>query len=136
MSVHYETTFNNVGGRVGESVAVDTSFKLDQPNEQGKMENGATNPEQLFAAALASCYNGAFLWHMEDAGLKSDVTFTVKVQLEDDPNQEGGLRVHAICSVQAPQLSKEQIADLFAKAEATSPYTKIFNGQGVLENEI
>lgn len=136
MSIKYETTFNNVGGRVGESVAVDKTFKLDQPNEQGMMENGATNPEQLFAAALASCYNGAFLWHMEEAGLKSDVTFNVKVLLEDDPDQEGGLRIHAICSVQASELSEEQIKDLLAKAESTSPYTKIFKGKGVLENQI
>ncbi len=65
MAVHYETQFTNVGGRVGESVAIDNTFKLDQPGEDGKMAPGATNPEQLFAASLASCYNGAFLYHME-----------------------------------------------------------------------
>lgn len=136
MAVHYETSFTNVGGRVGESVAKDATFKMQSPDENGKMEAGSYNPEQLFAAALASCYNGAFLYHMEDAGKKSDVKFNVKVFLEDDPNEEGTLRVRAVCSVTAPELTKDEIKDFFAKAQHTSPYTKLFRGEAVLENEI
>ncbi|MDU1029049.1 MAG: OsmC family protein [Clostridia bacterium] len=136
MAVHYETQFTNVGGRVGESVAVDNTFKLDQPGEDGKMAPGATNPEQLFAASLASCYNGAFLYHMEAAGKKSDVKFIVTVYLEDDPNYEGTMRVRAVCKVNAPELTKEEIKDFLEKAQTTSPYTKMFNGGAILENVV
>ncbi len=134
MAVQYETTFTNVGGRVGECVAKDTTFKVMQPGENGEMAGGATNPEQLFAAALASCYNGAFLYHMEAAGKQSDVQFTVTVYLEDDPKEEGTFRVRAKCSVNAPQLSDDEVKDFLAKAEHTSPYTKLFRGEAVLEN--
>ncbi|MFM9414489.1 OsmC family protein [Peptococcus simiae] len=136
MSVHYETQFTNVGGRVGESVAIDNTFKLEQPNEDGKMNPGSTNPEQLFAAALASCYNGAFLYHMEEAGKESEVKFIVTVYLEDDPNYEGTMRVRCECKVNAPQLTKEEIKDFLEKAQTTSPYTKMFKGGAILENVI
>ena len=49
----------------------------------------ATNPEQLFAAGYASCFNGAYdliLKQNKVRGAEPEVTLTVR--LEDDPNAE------------------------------------------------
>ncbi len=54
----YSTKMINTGGRTGEVHAPDNSiqFQVVQP---GQKVEGATNPEQLFAAGFSSCFNSA-----------------------------------------------------------------------------
>lgn len=133
MSV-YKTTFMNNGGRDGISREKDSKLEFQVVNVlDGKLQpEGTTNPEQLFAAAIASCYGGAFLYHMEQAGKKSEVTTIVTLSLEPD-KEDGENRLHAVVEVEAPDLTAEDKKDLLAKATKTSPYTKIFEGKADLE---
>ena len=48
----------NTGGRNGEVHSPDKSFNLDIVAPGRKVE-GATNPEQLFAAGYSACFNSA-----------------------------------------------------------------------------
>ena len=59
MATHYETKATNTGGRKGHVYTDDKAIDVDVlPPQQA--DGNATNPEQLFAAGYASCFNGAF----------------------------------------------------------------------------
>ena len=57
MDLVYKTTMLTQGGRNGQAQSEDGQFKLKlaAPAEMGGKEVG-TNPEQLFAAAFAACF--------------------------------------------------------------------------------
>ena len=88
MAVQYETKATNVGGRKGHVHTDDNAINVDVlPPQQA--DGKATNPEQLFAAGYASCFNGAYdliLKQNKVRGAEPEVTLTVR--LEDDPNAE------------------------------------------------
>lgn len=88
MAVQYETKATNVGGRKGHVHTDDNAINVDVlPPQQA--DGNATNPEQLFAAGYASCFNGAYdliLKQNKVRGAEPEVTLTVR--LEDDPNAE------------------------------------------------
>ncbi len=133
MSV-YKTTFINNGGRDGISKEEGSNLEFQVVNVlDGKAQpENTTNPEQLFAAAIASCYGGAFLYHMEQAGKKSEVTTIVTLSLEPD-QEDGENRLHAVVEVKAPDLNDADKKELLDKAAKTSPYTKIFHGKADLK---
>lgn len=134
MSAVYTTTFINKGGRDGHSAEQNGDLRFEVVNVlDGKTQpQGTTNPEQLFAAAIASCYNGAFLYFLNEKDLHSDVTVTVKLSLETDPEDDEN-RLHAEIKVDAPELSDKDLAEVKKLAAEKSPYTKIFAGKAVLE---
>ena len=87
MAVQYETKATNVGGRKGHVHTDDNAINVDVlPPQQA--DGNATNPEQLFAAGYASCFNGydLILKQNKVRGAEPEVTLTVR--LEDDPNAE------------------------------------------------
>ena len=89
MAVNYETKATNTGGRNGHVQTDDKAIDVAViPPAQADAEKG-TNPEQLFAAGYASCFNGAFdliLKQNKVRGAEPEVTLTVR--LEDDPDAE------------------------------------------------
>ena len=88
MAVQYETKATNVGGRKGHVQTDDKAINVDVlPPQQA--DGNATNPEQLFAAGYASCFNGAFdliLKQNKVRDAQPEVTLTVR--LEDDSESE------------------------------------------------
>ncbi len=134
MSSLYTTTFINKGGRDGYCEEKNGQHKFTVVNVlDGKDQPaGTTNPEQLFAAAIASCYNGAFLYFLDEKGLAADVTVTVELSLEPDPEDEEN-RLHAVIKVDAPELSEQDLTEVKKLACDKSPYTKIFAGKAKLE---
>ena len=84
MKKMYETAMINRGGRDGEVEAPNGSMhmKIDRPG----IHSEGTNPEQLFAAGYASCFNGAVQHMLEENNLESDSEVKARVslfQLED-----------------------------------------------------
>ncbi len=54
-----------------------------------KLTVKATNPEQLFAAGYASCFNGAFDLILKQNKVRdAEPEVTLTVRLEDDPDAE------------------------------------------------
>ena len=72
MSALYSTQARAVGGRAGHVETTDGLLKVDLalPKEMGG-KGGATNPEQLFAAGYAACFENAvrFLASQQKIGL-------------------------------------------------------------------
>lgn len=64
MKKMYSTKMINTGGRSGEVHSPDHSLSLNI-KAPGTRSEGATNPEQLFAAGYASCFNSALELIME-----------------------------------------------------------------------
>lgn len=60
------STVINTGGREGESKSVTGSLDV---LTTGVKKEGYTNPEELFAAGLAACFNGAMQFPLERDGL-------------------------------------------------------------------
>lgn len=60
MDLVYKTLVLSQGGRNGRVQSADGTFKLNlaQPKEMGGTKEGA-NPEQLFAAAYAACFENS-----------------------------------------------------------------------------
>ena len=88
MAVQYETKATNVGGRKGHVHTDDNAINVDVlPPQQA--DGNATNPEQLFAAGYASCFNGAFDLILKQNKVRdAEPEVTLTVRLEDDPNAE------------------------------------------------
>ena len=83
MAVQYETKATNVGGRKGHVHTDDNAINVDV------FDGNATNPEQLFAAGYASCFNGAFDLILKQNKVRdAEPEVTLTVRLEDDPNAE------------------------------------------------
>ena len=88
MAVQYETKATNVGGRKGHVHTDDNAINVDVlPPQQA--DGKATNPEQLFAAGYASCFNGAFDLILKQNKVRdAEPEVTLTVRLEDDPDAE------------------------------------------------
>ncbi|AVP36559.1 organic hydroperoxide resistance protein [Staphylococcus felis] len=88
MATIYETTATNTGGRKGHVQTDDQTLDL-QILPPDKADGKATNPEQLFAAGYASCFNGAFDLILKQSGFReAEPVVDLTVRLIDDPDHK------------------------------------------------
>lgn len=129
MAVNYETKATNTGGRNGHVHTDDKAIDVAViPPAQADAEKG-TNPEQLFAAGYASCFNGAFDLILKqnkvrDAG--PEVTLTVR--LEDDPEAESPKLSVDIDAKVKNVLSQADAEKYLQDAHEFCPYSKATKG--------
>jgi osmotically inducible protein OsmC len=96
-----------------------------------RFENGVgTNPEELIAAAHASCFAMAFSAQLGEAGLKPDrVDATATVTLE---KTDGGFAVtasHLDMKAKIPGASQQQFDTAANNAKAGCPISKLLNAK-------
>ena len=129
MAVNYETKATNTGGRNGHVQTDDKAIDVAViPPAQADAEK-ATNPEQLFAAGYASCFNGAFdliLKQNKVRGAEPEVTLTVR--LEDDPDAESPKLSVSIDAKVKNVLSQEDAEKYLQDAHEFCPYSKATRG--------
>ena len=113
MAIHYETKATNVGGRKGHVYTDDQALDIDiVPPAQA--DGKATNPEQLFAAGYASCFNGAFDLILKQNKVRDahpEVTLTVR--LEDDPDSESPKLSVSIDATIKNVISQEEAENIY-----------------------
>lgn len=122
----YEAVVTSKGGRNGKIKSNDGKLDVNVafPKEMGGTGEG-TNPEQLFGAAYASCFEQALL-HMADVHkIKVDETsVTANVSVLQD--ESGGFNLAVKLDV---KLVGCDSADKLAKlAHAACPYSKAVKG--------
>lgn len=125
----YTATVTSTGGGRDGKVTGDFSSDIRPPVALGGSGEGA-NPETLFAAAWAACFNGALQKIMKDFGLEPSSygpSVTASVSLNKDPSGvgfrlSGDIRV-AFASAPADAES------LVAKAHEFCPYSKAVRGE-------
>jgi len=123
----YTAEVTATGGRDGHAKSNDgqIDFELRRPKELGG-QGGATNPEQLFAAAWGSCYLGALGSVAERAGVDvSGASVNVLVSFNKDGN---AFVLSADLDVHIPGISHEEAQALADKAHRACPYSKATRG--------
>ncbi|HTM98182.1 MAG TPA: organic hydroperoxide resistance protein [Pedobacter sp.] len=123
----YTASVTAIGGRDGHIKSSDgiLDLALRKPKELDG-QGGATNPEQLFAAAWGACYLGALGSIAAHDGVDiTDAHINVQISFNKDGN---GFALSADLDVHIPGLAHEKAQELADKAHKTCPYSKATRG--------
>lgn len=124
MKIIYQTTVNATGGRDGHVASEDGVLTLDVrvPQEMGGPVGGFTNPEQLFAAGYAACFDSALNLVARQQKLKINSSVSATVGLQMAVPTSFNLAVSLAVRIEGVEQATAQ--ELLAKAHATCPYSK------------
>jgi len=116
-------------GRSGEVRSSDGVIDevLSIPEEMGGPGGDATNPEQLFAAGYAACFNSAVAAAARAAKVQvasSEVTAKVGI----GPNGVGGFQLGVELAVKIPGLDQAVAEKLVEQAHQLCPYSNATRG--------
>jgi len=129
MKTLYRTQVTAVGGRNGKVTSQDGVLELEvrTPKEMGGSGGPYTNPEQLFAAGYASCFDGALnlVARQEKIALRNSKV-TAKVGLNFSETE--GFSLIVDLDVHVPGVEHSKAAELMEKAHHTCPYSKAIEG--------
>jgi Ohr subfamily peroxiredoxin len=120
--VAYTTAATAKGGRAGHVRSADglVEFDLAQP---GTTPEPAVNPETLFAAGYAACFQGALINRAKTKGVDaSDSTVTANVSF--GPSEDGGFGLAVELEVDIPGVPAAQAQELVELAHQFCPYSK------------
>lgn len=100
-------------------------------NERG------TNPEELIAAAHASCFTMALSFALARAGF-SDGTLETSAAVTLDKDEIGFVitRSDLMLNAEVPGITPEQFAELAAGAKATCPVSRLLNAEVTLTHHL
>jgi lipoyl-dependent peroxiredoxin len=124
----YTAEASATGGRSGHAKSSDGFVDVDlkPPVEMGG-PGGAANPEELFAAGYAACFQGALGVVARRAKVDtSDSVVTAKVTIGPIPGGAFGLAV--ALEVELPNVDKAQAQELVAAAHQVCPYSNATRG--------
>ncbi|CAN7269437.1 organic hydroperoxide resistance protein [Mesorhizobium amorphae] len=128
MPALYSTEARAVGGRAGHVRTNDGLLSVDlaMPKELGG-KGGATNPEQLFAAGYAACFESAmrFIAGKQKLPLE-DAAVTAIVSLH--PNGQGGFALGVSLSAETKGLDQAATEALVSAAHQICPYSNAIKG--------
>ncbi len=125
MKTIFKSRATNVGGRSGHVTSEGGLIDLDvkMPNGKDNIEENYTNPEQLFAAAYATCFAGALQAVSKEHGINDlgdfSVTATIAFQKDED-----GFIIKATLDCYLPTASKKTGENLVNAAHEICPYSK------------
>ena len=125
----YTATATASGGREGQATSSDgvLDVKLTTPRELGGAGGEATNPEQLFAAGYAACFENAvrYIAGQQKIPLKgAAVTATVELH----PRAEGGFKLGVALDAETQGLDQAAAEALVAAAHQVCPYSNAIRG--------
>ncbi len=130
MTILYTATATASGGRDGTArsddgvldVALSTPKGLGGPGKAG-----ATNPEQLFAAGYAACFDSALRFVARSQGVTvADSAVTAEVGI--GPNATGGFGLAVALTVTLPGLERDAAQKLVETAHQVCPYSNATRG--------
>lgn len=104
-------------------IDVELKNPASDPNAQG---NGS-NPEQLFAAGYAACFDGALNHVAKENNKDIESTTTADVDFMKDP-EDGGFKIGVTLNSEIKGVSQEDADDLIKKAHDFCPYSKATRG--------
>lgn len=112
------------GGREGHARSLDGRLVvyLSVPEATGGSAEPGTNPEQLFAVGYAACFQSALL--SVASGQKLDASESqIICRIGFGPAGHGGFGLTLALGLHAPFLTREQGADLMARAHERCHYS-------------
>lgn len=124
MAVKYEINAVNTGGRKGHVTTGDKA--IDSPVIPPDQSGEGVNPEQLFAAGYASCFNGAFDLMIKKGGVRdAEPEVDVTVRLEEDGE---GVKLGVDIKAKVKNMSQEDAEKYLEQAHDFCPYSKATSG--------
>ena len=130
MSHLYTTRVTAVGGRNGTIKSEDgiLNLQLAMPKELGG-KGGATNPEQLFAAGYAACFENAVIHVTRGQSDKvRDNAIEVVGEVGLLPNGAGGFNLAVTLDVEIAGLDQATAKEIVHAAHAVCPYSNAIKG--------
>jgi Ohr subfamily peroxiredoxin len=125
----YTAEASATGGREGHARTNDgrLDVDLDVPSEMGGAGGPGTNPEQLFAAGYAACFQSALL--RVASGRKLDVSDSrITARVGIGPVEGGGFGLSVALNLDAPRIDDEIARDLMIRAHEMCPYSRATRG--------
>ncbi|KAF7598854.1 MAG: organic hydroperoxide resistance protein [Candidatus Dactylopiibacterium carminicum] len=134
MNILYQTQASATGGRNGHVVSADgvLDLKLAIPREMGGPGGALSNPEQLFAAGYAACFDSALAFVAGQSKLRLTGT-RVDATVGIGPNAAGGFGLAVKLEVTIPELPREQAQALLEKTHTVCPYSNALRGNVEVE---
>jgi Ohr subfamily peroxiredoxin len=129
MKILYEAHASASGGRSGHVTTSNGTLDLQlaMPKELGGTGETLPNPEQLFAAGYAACFDSALTFvatrqKVELSGTRVDATVGI------GPRAGGGFGLAVRLDVTIPGVPREQAQTLLEAAHAACPYSNAIRG--------
>lgn len=124
MKTLYTTSVTAKGGRNGQVKSENGILDLEvrMPKALGGANDDFTNPEMLFAAGYAACFDSALNLIISKSKIETGET-SVTAQVSIGQNQDGGFGLAAELDVNIPGISIEQAQELTEKAHQICPYS-------------
>jgi Ohr subfamily peroxiredoxin len=128
----YTAEATATGGRDGHVRSADGRLELDLavPAQLGGSGRAGTNPEELFAAGYAACFQSALFsvaaGRREPKPDLSDARLTARVSI--GPTGHGGFGLAVTLDLSAPRVDREEAAALMVRAHELCPYSNATRG--------
>jgi lipoyl-dependent peroxiredoxin len=129
MRILYTAEATATGGRDGLVRSSDGALRADlaTPKQLGGPGGLATNPEQLFAAGYAACFENA-VRHSARRRKVSVGETSVTARVGIGPSGNGGFSLSVELHVRLPDLDREQAEEIVAEADRVCPYSNAVRG--------
>lgn len=117
------------GGRLGKVKSSDGTLDLtlSMPKSLGGQEKeNTTNPEQLFAAGYAACFDSALNLVARQSRKRIESKVTAEISIGKD--LDGGFKLAVALFVAVKGISLEEAEELVALAHTVCPYSKATKG--------
>lgn len=120
----YTAQATATGGRNGHVTSSDQVLDLDvrMPKELGGSGGAYTNPEQLFAAGYAACFDSALNRVIRMSKVQTGTT-SVEASVGIGQNGDGGFGLTVSLAVTIPGVDQAVAEELVAKAHQVCPYS-------------
>lgn len=129
-TILHSSQAKSIGGRDGriESDNQVLTLELTMPRALGGRDReGATNPEQLFAAGYAACFGNAVIHIARQAKVNvGEISIDAKVDLF--MNAENLPTLAVALHANLPGVEQAQAEDIVAQAHQTCPYSRATRG--------
>lgn len=125
----YTAQATATGGRNGHVKSSDGVLDLDvrMPKELGGSGGAYSNPEQLFAAGYAACFDSALNLVIRTQKVTTGTT-TVIANVSLGKNDNGGFGLAVKLQVAIPGVDQEVGKELIEKAHQVCPYSNATRG--------
>lgn len=120
----YTATATATGGRDGHVQSDNGVLNLQvrSPKAMGGANDDYTNPEQMFAAGYAACFDSALNYVAKQQKISTGTTtITAKVSIGPNGNGSFGLAVELFVNI--PGVSQEEAQQLADRAHQVCPYS-------------
>lgn len=124
------------GGRQGHVKSSDGNLEVDLSTPKGlggKDVAGTTNPEQLFSAGYAACFDSALQLSAGKAKKKITSAVTAKVSIE---KKLKGFGLSVELYVEIEGVTQEEAEELVDQAHQVCPYSRAIDGNVTVKKSV